>query len=228
MPKVKYTFDQEVVYNRIKRAWENAKYKNANDFANALGVSKATVSKWKKTTTPDLSNMMEIANLCNCSLNYLVGQIATFEDENDSAYKATGLSETAIEMLRKLKERDEKCQSDYRNHIELAKKIGEGENIHWAYPDGVQYPISMDDLKRKPLLYTEFLSYLITSDRLTHLVNAIDDKVNDAEIKKRENPKYKAGNDSYDFKTWTINALLLGLITDFIEQTANDRIKSGK
>lgn len=55
---------------RIKRQMSR------DDFANALGVSRRTISNWQNGTTElPLSKLLIIARMWNCSTDYLLGLV---------------------------------------------------------------------------------------------------------------------------------------------------------
>lgn len=79
------------VTDKTYRSWENGEYKE----------NKLTFPK------PDLDSVIKLAELYNCSIDYLLGRSKCTSIENDYIEKYTGLCNDSIEILHELNNSDE-------------------------------------------------------------------------------------------------------------------------
>lgn len=101
-------YDMTLFYQRFVNARKRSGFKRDSDFARASAISPATISKWKKGTRPDIDSLVDICNLCNCDIDYLLGKLPPdiFKKENQHVVDSTQLSDAAIEKLREYKQKN--------------------------------------------------------------------------------------------------------------------------
>lgn len=69
------------------------------------GPSRTTISRWERgDDMPSLEMAATLCEIFGCDMDYLACNTDTKRKENETAVKATGLSEGAVNALRKLKE----------------------------------------------------------------------------------------------------------------------------
>lgn len=75
-----------------------------SDLANELGVTRQTVAKWERgDDMPSLSKCLELCNLFNCELGYLLCEYNCKTRMATDINRVTGLKEEAIEFLKQRK-----------------------------------------------------------------------------------------------------------------------------
>lgn len=91
---------------RIKTERKAQGYKTQGTFAKAMGLSeysRQTVAHWEDgTVLPSLKELLEMCNLFDCELGYLLCEHDCKTRENTDIHKVTGLSENAIIVLKKI------------------------------------------------------------------------------------------------------------------------------
>lgn len=101
-----YVYDRNTIINRINsmRGKRGSDAYISNDtLSKHLGYSETQVQKWfskKESVAIPLNCLMEMANLFNCDIDYLLGRIDLPTKEATDIHKETGLSEEAITILR--------------------------------------------------------------------------------------------------------------------------------
>lgn len=86
---------------RLKHLRRNMGYRSAESFAQHHHFAVETYKEWEiKGHTPVLNNLIELAEIFNVSVDYLLGRSNTIHVENKEISEITGLSEDAIEVLR--------------------------------------------------------------------------------------------------------------------------------
>ena len=85
----------------LKKARKNADITTQQAFADKLGVSVDTVSKWEQgVNVPGIETLIKIADICKCDTDYLLGRIDGETHDLCFVQDYTGLSKEAIECLR--------------------------------------------------------------------------------------------------------------------------------
>lgn len=87
--------------DRLKKSRIDAGFTSQEDFAKAIGVSKASISYYESGgRKPDIDTFILIADTLNVSYDYLLGYSNTPTREYYEINKLTGLSDKAIETLK--------------------------------------------------------------------------------------------------------------------------------
>lgn len=87
---------------RIKELRKEAGYKTAQAFSEKLGYSRQSVSKWENgDIMPTLDALYDIESLLDCDIGYLLCIYDTRYYEHADICEQTGLSEKAVETLKK-------------------------------------------------------------------------------------------------------------------------------
>ena len=96
-------YDLQNIGKRIKAERTNLKL-SQQEFADKLNISaRQTISKWEKgIAIPQLEDMLNMCNLFNCELGYLLGEYDCKTRINTDIAKETGLTEKSIYTLHSL------------------------------------------------------------------------------------------------------------------------------
>lgn len=152
-----YSYNKRVFLKRFQKARERIGCKTAKEFSAKTGIKQATISKWNTGTEPRLETVLTLCNTCGCDFDYLIGKSETFRMENEPAYRETGLSEEAIECLR-------------RSKIEAAKAINEMIDLGFLQPGTTDETINYE----RHMVLQRFLSFMLTDDREKSLLHILD------------------------------------------------------
>ena len=96
---------RRAIFDRIKRAWERVGGKNAKEFSaytkkHDCYISEGAISKWRQgESTPGPDNLIDIANLCDCDLEFLILRQSLPKKRDSTVHDMTGLSEEAIKAI---------------------------------------------------------------------------------------------------------------------------------
>lgn len=118
-------YDREKIANRIRNE-RKALDLSQDTFAERLGYSKPTVVKWEKSngdnTIPTYDQLVDMANLFNCEIGYILCEYDTRFRESTDIMKSIGLSENTvnylISLVNKENERKEKIRPEFRHFYE--------------------------------------------------------------------------------------------------------------
>lgn len=119
----KKTENTDEFKDRLKKSRINAGFTSQENFAKALGVSKASISYYEKgTRKPDIDTFIMIADALNVSYDYLLGYSNTPTREYYEISKLTGLSDKAIETLKKLAVEVNKDTEEFNYFNQICKR----------------------------------------------------------------------------------------------------------
>ena len=125
-----------------------------------LNVSAAHVYNWSTGSIPSGATLINISEILDCSLDYLIGRSETLNYELNDIHVATGLSEPAIDQLREYaKLRHEMLNGQ---HINWKQFFLRDPNIKKLQSDG--YNIQVNSFEIIPDLISFLLTY--TPDEL--------------------------------------------------------------
>ncbi len=106
----KYDLDWTKIGRRISIERKARGFKNLDNFAEEISVSRQTLSKWEKgdeKTHPLLDDLFKMCNLFNCELGYLLCEYDCKTRAATDIQAITGLSEAAILQLNAWHESEE-------------------------------------------------------------------------------------------------------------------------
>lgn len=116
---------QDVLDDLVKNEQAQTK-RTQEEIASNIGISSAGLCKYLKgTSTPELENLFKIADYYNTSIDYLAGRVSyrTANESMVSAIKTTGLSEQAINNIKKLDSVQRSVLSYFLSHPYLANLL---------------------------------------------------------------------------------------------------------
>ena len=97
-------YSKEKIAKRLKDERNNAELTQL-ELSKKLKYSKPTVIEWERSNgenrIPDMDTLLKMCNLYNCEIGYLLGEYDTRFRRNATVQEETGLSEAAIESLRR-------------------------------------------------------------------------------------------------------------------------------
>ena len=125
----------------------------------AAGIENVTPEAVRQWTggysRPDMNKLKDIANVLSCSINYLFGIDALPEMDKSEINRITGLSDSAIDILKQLKNGDDDFnrQSDIQDALSTVNRIIENERLIRAIDAYLAFDpksISQTDFKYLP------------------------------------------------------------------------------
>ena len=97
-------FNMKLIFAERLSALRKDRYRTQENFADAMGVSTASIKKWEcGEVIPEMKHLFKICELLHCDLDYLIGRIDYRTHEAAISNEYTGLSEKAIRTLHKWK-----------------------------------------------------------------------------------------------------------------------------
>lgn len=88
---------------RFRKLRKERGFTTQESISEALYVSKTTISAWETGTLPDIERLPDICSVLDCDINYLFGEIIEYKMDTHDVSAITGLSEKAVENLKKIK-----------------------------------------------------------------------------------------------------------------------------
>lgn len=93
-------YSNSKIIERIKTERKSIKL-SQEAFAAALGYTRKTINSWEKGKTfPQLSDLLNMCNLFDCDLGYLLCEYDCKTRENTDIVNATGLSESTVNIIK--------------------------------------------------------------------------------------------------------------------------------
>lgn len=139
---------------------------NQEALATALNISaRQTIAKWENgTAIPQLEDMLNMCNLFDCELGYLLGEHELKTQAATDIHKQTGLSAEAIEYLQFAHSEAHRIPED---NYDSAPAVNDiiirtinfllEENRYWSLDDGSKYNFLLDSIAQ--YLYGNFNYY---------------------------------------------------------------------
>lgn len=157
-------FQQRLVDLRVSRDL------TGQQLADILNVSRDCVVQWenKPDRQPALDKIILLADLYNVSIDYLLGRVDFVHVGNKEINKITGLSDKAIEKLRKIKQSDQ--------FITESNKKNKKKNLESDTVKPVILPLKMPlinfviESRRFNNLVSDF-AYYLNSHKFKHFLN---------------------------------------------------------
>lgn len=110
-------------------------YQNST-LAKALGIDTRTLYNYLNGKSKiELKHIIKIADIFNCEVGYIIGEFDSKTKEVSTIQKATGLSDTAIDILK----RDENGKPYFDIDISIINKIIEGTNQPTPFNSMIAY-----------------------------------------------------------------------------------------
>ena len=116
-------YSKELIAERLKEERRNYG-RTQMELAKELNYSKPTIIEWERgngeNRIPDMKTLLELCNKYNCEVGYLLGEYDTRFRENATIHEETGLTEEAINILKKSLDEEKRdrefCALDDPNH----------------------------------------------------------------------------------------------------------------
>ena len=138
-----------------------------------LNVSAAHVYNWSTGSIPSGATLINISEILDCSLDYLIGRSETLNYELNDIHAATGLSEPAIDQLREYA--DKKHEMENGKRINWTKFFLRYSNIRELQSNG--YNIQLNSFEIIPDLISFMLTYKPDGSDSTSLEYVVDNIV---------------------------------------------------
>lgn len=198
-------YDAQKIGNRIREMRKHAGYKSQAAFGDALkpddperAIDRKTIARWEDgERLPDLDTMLQMCDLFNCDLDYLLGTLEAKTHDIQFIMNKTGLSEHAVNVL-----------IDYRD---FENEWGDGDDVTAAVPNFISFIV---EDKRLHILLEHALilgEHVATSEHL-------EQRYKNTGLTVKEEPYPFSRRDIINGAKYTINRDLSQLVDEYIDR----------
>lgn len=191
------------LYHRIRTIRIKHGYKTLQSFADALHVSIANVKTWereKRPVLPRLDTLLDMCDLFNCDLDYLVGRIEEPTHDIKFIHEKTGLSVEAIQKLISLKDSGmEDLISDIVEHknadrlLRLLLLASDEDEIAWLDLDSIPREL-LSSYADKPMDFSvgigSDVSDFLASQEMVNIIRSIRESREKEKSAKQEDNRH--------------------------------------
>lgn len=114
---------------RFKKLRKERGFTTQESISEALYVSKTTISAWETGTLPDIERLPDICSVLDCDINYLFGEIEEYKMDTHDVSDVTGLSEKAIERLKKIYDFKKERLGNANNFLKVINNLIENADM---------------------------------------------------------------------------------------------------